>query len=933
MPQSLLSLGPFKWVVALFFFLFLSLPLYSLAPSPAERVPASNEANDNKKDILFESNGYKTNPLLVDQPEPFDMCFPVQRNALPEAGYGVDLNAARWLSFFSANQYAHYAHWAPILVEMGFGDKGEDQDWINTARNSLAKRVEARAGKISAEESAIFEQQTIQGVVPGKKIQFFAAGKIETKNDGFIFFNDESTQMLWVEHRTEPVVVIAFRGTETDEYADLTTNLAPWGAARPGYGFVHKGFQEAFFGVEPILKAKLKAESGRGLNIWITGHSLGGALASLASTTIMDHIKNDSSYNLRAIYTFGMPRVGDEEFVKQVELGYLENNVAAMRFRNANDAATKLPWRWLGYHHSGQLMYLGADDTFDFNPDNQDPGNTPEHLGALADHEIETYYSRISGLLSGSYKSFTTRCPYTEPVVIKPAHTVSILHINDVYRIGGIDRNTNGGMSRLRTLRNTLDDQYTDLLITHAGDFLFPSMLSQEFNGKQMIDLMNRLDGDANKHDDKLLVTFGNHEFDKAKIKDAALIQSRMDESGFVWLSDNISWKKDATGKKIDSKQFSRAHIKELNGVKVGFFGLTTDKKIPEYAEINNDYINLSRKLSKHLREQGAQVIVALTHLPMNQDELIMKTLGNTGPDVILGGHEHNRKASCLGAAKNTHCIIKADADLRTAALIEISLDEAGNISTNYSFKFLDVTVTEDPQLKSVTNDWEQKFDNKFCVKENAADNCLQAILGNTSVTLLGEELEIRRYETNLGNFIVDQALKGFSEHKPQIAFINSGSFRLNQNIPKGSEIRERDLREIFAYPTELKLVEITGAQLQKVVERSIEDWTGNGNWLQISGFKFTHDTENKKATSLQILENGLYRAVDPNEIILAVTGNYLMDPNGDRDGYTMLPIDKEVSVKNPPNLLSLTRDAIKNSGTISPKLESRICSTDISEC
>ncbi|MBL4635785.1 MAG: lipase family protein [Kofleriaceae bacterium] len=392
--------------------LSLLLGLALLGCSTFSDEPSGNQDKEDGRDLLFESNGYKNNPLVLPLTEPFDMCFFEEENTLPSAGYGVDLNTAKWLAFFSANQYAHYAHIAPVLEQMGFGDEGEGEDWVNQARNVLITRHQEEIGTIPNGGSAVFERDVIQKVVKGKKIQFFAAGAIEVDDEGFEYFNDESTQMLWAEHRTEPIVIITFRGTEPDEYADITADLVAWKENRAGYGSAHTGFQGAYDGVESILRAKLQAESGRGLQIWITGHSLGGALTSLATTTIMDHIKGDTSYSLRGIHTYGMPRVGDDEYVEQVELGYQDNDVRAMRFRNGDDIVTQLPWQWMGFRQSGQLMHLRGEGSFDFDPVEQDPGDTAENAGALADHSIPTYYARIAAFFTAPYQALGNRCSY-----------------------------------------------------------------------------------------------------------------------------------------------------------------------------------------------------------------------------------------------------------------------------------------------------------------------------------------------------------------------------------------------------------------------------------------------------------------------------------------------------------------------------------------
>ena len=93
-------------------------------------------------------------------------------------------------------------------------------------------------------------------------------------------------------------------------------------------------------------------------------------------------------------------------------------------------------------------------------------------------------------------------------------------------------------------------------------------------------------------------------------------------------------------------------------------------------------------------------------------------------------------------------------------------------------------------------------------------------------LVLVAEELEIRRFETNLGNFVADQALAAFAERGAQIAFVNSGSLRLNQDLPAGTRLTQSHLLDLFAYPSPLVLIRLDGATLQRIAERSIQQWS-----------------------------------------------------------------------------------------------------------
>ena len=340
-----------------------------------------------KADILEESNGYNQNPLLLEFEGPFDMCVDPPDLFGPGVDYGVDLNAAKWLSFMAANEYAHYAHFAPVLEQMGFGDPGEGEAWVEDGRHILELRKLAENEVIEPLQAAQAERALVQEVRPGKKIQFFAAGEIRREK-----FRDHSTQMMWVEHRTQPLVIISFRGTEVNEGKDLLADANILFKKVEGYGKVHRGFLNAYEGIEEMLKAKLEAESGRDLTIWITGHSLGGALASVASSTVLEHLKEDESYRLGGIYTFGQPRTGNDDFADILDEGYLSHGINAMRFRNGNDLVSQIPGTLLGYEHAGRLMHMHPGELLETDAADQEPGGSDAHLSGFGDHSIDTQY-------------------------------------------------------------------------------------------------------------------------------------------------------------------------------------------------------------------------------------------------------------------------------------------------------------------------------------------------------------------------------------------------------------------------------------------------------------------------------------------------------------------------------------------------------------
>jgi 2',3'-cyclic-nucleotide 2'-phosphodiesterase (5'-nucleotidase family) len=509
-----------------------------------------------------------------------------------------------------------------------------------------------------------------------------------------------------------------------------------------------------------------------------------------------------------------------------------------------------------------------------------------------------------------------------------PLNTEScvILAINDVYRIEGVDEGKHGGLAKVRRLRVELEQESPDLLLLHAGDFLFPSLLSGLYNGQQMVDILNLLDGDLTAYDPRLLVTFGNHEFDKDKLPDASMLNKRIEESQFRWLGSNIEFASSANGRSlVEADNLVDSLLIECGGVQVGVFGLTTDIKKPAYVVHFTQPERTARVMTALLHGQGAQVVVALSHLPISQDTALLRNLGSEGPDLIIGGHEHNRQAKTV----NGRWLIKADAEARTATVVHVTPVASGPPSIRYEFRMLGPEAPGDERVKTQVDEWLVRHEREFCQKRHESDKCLHKELGKTNVRLIGEELEIRKYETNLGNWIADQARAAFEDDKAQIAFINSGSLRLNQDIPAETLITRRHVEELFPYEMPLKLLKITGATLQEVVSHAVTDWTGNGRWLQISGFAYCHNPDATTAGCLTLLAPEGPRRIDPKEELLVVTNDFLVNPDkGDQDGYTMLP--HQVQDPKSPNLRQLVIKALELSREqgIAPEVEGRICNS-----
>jgi len=144
--------------------------------------------------------------------------------------------------------------------------------------------------------------------------------------------------------------ILIFRGTEPTSYQDLLTDsrfkLVNWN----GVGRVHLGFRDAFEELHSDQGLAAFLASLGDIPVFIAGHSMGGALATLAAS------RYPSS---RAIYSFGAPRAGDRSFVQSVR-------IPSFRVVNRTDLVVDVPPYIRGvtsFDHSGELVQINSDSS------------------------------------------------------------------------------------------------------------------------------------------------------------------------------------------------------------------------------------------------------------------------------------------------------------------------------------------------------------------------------------------------------------------------------------------------------------------------------------------------------------------------------------------------------------------------------------------
>ncbi len=174
-------------------------------------------------------------------------------------------------------------------------------------------------------------------------IQTFCTDTLGTNQ--FTFLNQGATQAFVCADTR--FTLICFRGTT--DIDDWMTNIKAKLIDAP-IGRAHKGFTEGLDAVYPQILDFINHHAPARTPLWLCGHSLGGALATLCALRL--RLKRT---NICGLYTFGSPRVVDAnagDYLASV----LPNRI--WRFVNNEDIVTRVPPASMGYDHLGRIRYF-----------------------------------------------------------------------------------------------------------------------------------------------------------------------------------------------------------------------------------------------------------------------------------------------------------------------------------------------------------------------------------------------------------------------------------------------------------------------------------------------------------------------------------------------------------------------------------------------
>ena len=420
----------------------------------------------------------------------------------------------------------------------------------------------------------------------------------------------------------------------------------------------------------------------------------------------------------------------------------------------------------------------------------------------------------IFGLAAAAALAALPSCVRAQDEPSAPAPiVVRIYHTNDVHgwimpRADPLEASRPlGGAAALKAL---LDKDTGPKLVLDAGDWWQGTPEGALGHGEAVAEVFDAVGYDA--------VEIGNHEFDAG----ADSLRSLIGKLTMPVLAANIYG---ADGKRVP---WTKAHVvKEVAGVKFGIFGLLTahmDKlEFPKNVAglAFRREVDEARDQVKALRKEGAEVIVAVTHVgyeepdrpPFEGDQTIAREV--EGIDLIVGGHTHTTLKRAWRDPAHGTLIVQAGYYLTKVGRATLKLDAKAHRLVAASDELIELRpdrLGEDPAVKAAVDKAQARVGEAFKLVVATATSDLNRGVG--------------RSESGLGSWEADC----YKDWAGVDAAIVNGGF-LRADLPSGP-VTLRSLFEAAPFEDTLVKLKMTGAALRSALDEVV----GSPRIAQIGG-------------------------------------------------------------------------------------------------
>ena len=463
-----------------------------------------------------------------------------------------------------------------------------------------------------------------------------------------------------------------------------------------------------------------------------------------------------------------------------------------------------------------------------------------------------------------------------------------------------------GGLAAQKTLVDQIRDEVQgkggSLLVLSAGDITLGDPRSNICENIPMVEGMNLVGYDA--------MTIGNHEFDFG----FEAFKKMQETAKFPFLSANMYKEggEESIGQNYIEKKFP-------DGLKVAVLGLTTRETESISSQGIKGNLTMSdpietAKMWVPILKKKNDVVIVLSHLGFYDsdksfdgyegDNYLAKAV--QGIDLIVGGHTQRQLASPVKIG-DTY-IVQTEGLGKWVGRIDFYFQGTKIVKTEYKLYPINLKEKKDKGYKFIG---EEIKENKAMLDMLNGQKCEfpKKQIGKIDRDLAGADDIARKKEIELGDIITDIMRE---KTGADIAFLNGGSIR--QSLKKGA-VTEKDIYAIFPFQDTVYTAELTGAEIQDVLDFFAQKGLGAGGFLQVSGIEM----KIYKGEALEIKVAG--QPLDKAKKYKVALNSFIA--NGG-DGYAML---KEIKSKKDTAYLlsSILVDSMKAKGTFAKTNVDRI--------
>ncbi|KAJ5884647.1 hypothetical protein N7495_009157 [Penicillium taxi] len=446
-----------------------------------------------------------------------------------------------------------------------------------------------------------------------------------------------------------------------------------------------------------------------------------------------------------------------------------------------------------------------------------------------------------------------------------------LLHYNDVYHVSSGSAEPIGGISRFQSIVNYYrsDQRFADqpdILTFFSGDVFNPSIESTVTKGKHMVPVLNNIGTDV--------ACVGNHDLDFGVTQFRYLAG----QCHFPWLLANVL--DPGLGEDVPIGNCGKTCIlTSSNGLKIGVIGLGEREWLGTINTLPPNLIYKSAsqtalELAPQLREQGASLVVVISHQREPNDNKLAKNLPPGLVDIILGGHDHYYAHNIING---TH-VLRSGTDFRQLSYIEAFRKQDGSSGWDFNIIRRDVvrSIPEDPNAVALVD--------RICSRLEAK---LDKPVGYTVCSLDGRFSTVRQRESNLGNFVCDLMRL---HYEADCALMAGGTIRADQIIKPGV-IKMKDLLSCFPFEDPVVLVRVKGQALLDALENGVSQLPAlEGRFTQVSNLSFGFTLSKPPGSRITFARLG-GEPIDLQKEYTLSTRGYMARG---KDGFTSLLVKSE---------------------------------------